>query len=982
MTSAKLSQMTRKVSVSETLQYMKLENRVSDRRKSAGAPMSRVLTTGSDGNQVESTYSVQPSKKGRHSRRWGALVTRRARWLCESKEFAALTALFTAYALVGDDIRLMCTRKPADSAFDVFTIIAMAVFFLDIVLNAIGKDDYLLSFLFILDMVSTSTMLLDLTWVAESMQSDEEDLDHLRGSRTARMGAKAGRVVRVIRLVRILKLYKTIYEARSNRPAEEHKDEDDDWGDADLEKSTGHHGDESKGQTLVGKQLTHLTIRRVICLVLLMMLVLPLLTPDLTQRLPLSATYGADRVMQTYAKMVNESNIPGVSSVLLDYSGERDRRSYEKALLRYLYYHNWFTAKLGYCPHRDSSCSQDFWTHVFWVGISAKSEKLMKELAEEAQVRKATMEQWTDRLYFEDTLYTYGRMPPPVEELIARPWRQLCESGTGRKRLGLSLLELPVTSKDPPHVAVKYPVACPEDLRKVETVVYQPLLTDYSADWRFVFYFDARSLSVADSSYAILVTAFVCCSLCAAAMFFTDDANKLVLNPVESMINKVEIIRNNPLSAITIADEDFRVAEARKAIEQKQEKQLRRQRRRLWGRIKAFVQKWLFCKRTAEVEEPMETVILEKTIIKLGSLLALGFGEAGAQIIGENIGGVDSAMVDPLVPGRPVDCIMGIICISDFETVTEVLQGKVVAFVNQVAEIVHGVVDEFHGAVNRNDGDTFLTIWRHSEEADILHIRRQADMSMITMARIIALASRSPVLATYREHPGLQNKIDNYRVNLTCCLHAGWAIEGAVGSEFKIDASYMSPNVSTAETVSQLTRIYGVPVLVSHSVLDMCTHGMAAKCRLIDRVKLCHWTFFLELFTIDLDHMSLTVEVQGPQPVWNTRQRFRARQLLDSEKTARLNEQVSMASYFQTNPDIAAMRFRYTLEFIHIFDNGLQNYLEGEWGVAERLLRRTSTLLGVEDGPSLALLRYMARFNYCTSDSWCGVREISRDELV
>lgn len=29
-------------------------------------------------------------------------------------------------------------------------------------------------------------------------------------------------------------------------------------------------------------------------------------------------------------------------------------------------------------------------------------------------------------------------------------------------------------------------------------------------------------------------------------------------------------------------------------------------------------------------------------------------------------------------------------------------------------------------------------------------------------------------------------------------LHYGWAIEGAIGSEFKIDASYLSPNVNTA----------------------------------------------------------------------------------------------------------------------------------------------------------------------------------------
>ena len=36
-------------------------------------------------------------------------------------------------------------------------------------------------------------------------------------------------------------------------------------------------------------------------------------------------------------------------------------------------------------------------------------------------------------------------------------------------------------------------------------------------------------------------------------------------------------------------------------------------------------------------KEPMETVMLEKTIIKLGGLLALGFGEAGAEVIGQNM---------------------------------------------------------------------------------------------------------------------------------------------------------------------------------------------------------------------------------------------------------------------------------------------------------------------------------------------------------
>merc|ERR1719230_2429970 len=115
-----------------------------------------------------------------------------------------------------------------------------------------------------------------------------------------------------------------------------------------------------------------------------------------------------------------------------------------------------------------------------------------------------------------------------------------------------------------------------------------------------------------------------------------------------------------------------------------------------------------------QTQEPMETVILEKTIIKLGSLLALGFGEAGANIIGDNMKGADSAGVNAMVPGMKVECIIGIARIQDFSTATEVLQAKIMTFVNQIAEIVHGVVDEFHGAANKNNGDTFLLIWRTS----------------------------------------------------------------------------------------------------------------------------------------------------------------------------------------------------------------------------------------------------------------------------
>merc|ERR1719499_801578 len=120
--------------------------------------------------------------------------------------------------------------------------------------------------------------------------------------------------------------------------------------------------------------------------------------------------------------------------------------------------------------------------------------------------------------------------------------------------------------------------------------------------------------------------------------------------------------------------------------------------------------------------------MLEKTIIKLGSLLALGFGQAGAQIIEHNMRGVDTACVDAMVEGTRVECIVGATRIRNFSTATEVLQAKVMTFVNQIAEIVHGVVDEYHGAANRNNGDVFLMIWRMEDETSV---SKMADMSVL-----------------------------------------------------------------------------------------------------------------------------------------------------------------------------------------------------------------------------------------------------------
>lgn len=306
-------------------------------------------------------------------------------------------------------------------------------------------------------------------------------------------------------------------------------------------------------------------------------------------------------------------------------------------------------------------------------------------------------------------------------------------------------------------------------------------------------------------------------------------------------------------------------------------------------------------------------------------------------------------------------------------------------FVNQISEIVHGVVNEFHGAANKNNGYLFLLIWRTSGLESAM-VARMADMSMVAFAKILGAIHRSPILAAYRSHPGLQQRLgSDCRVGLSCGLHAGWAIEGAVGSEYKIDASYLSPNVSIAASVEAATTVYGVPILVSQAVHDICTHEIAVECRLIDRVSIRGSKQPIALYCLDLDYTCLPVDEDSchRRPIWNSRTRFRARQFLEIEKMRKLEPDVHIADVFHESPEIVAMRKAYDTKFLKRFNMGYQNYAEGEWDVAKRFLEETKNPARgghrpkAEDGPSVALLQFMANADFKAPAGWQGVRELS-----
>lgn len=67
-------------------------------------------------------------------------------------------------------------------------------------------------------------------------------------------------------------------------------------------------------------------------------------------------------------------------------------------------------------------------------------------------------------------------------------------------------------------------------------------------------------------------------------------------------------------------------------------------------------------------------------------------------------------------------------------------------------------------------------------------------------------------------------------------LHVGWAIEGAIGSEYKIDASYLSPNVNMASRLEAATKQFGTTILLSEDVVCMLSPFVRSRVRQIDCV--------------------------------------------------------------------------------------------------------------------------------------------------
>ena len=145
--------------------------------------------------------------------------------------------------------------------------------------------------------------------------------------------------------------------------------------------------------------------------------------------------------------------------------------------------------------------------------------------------------------------------------------------------------------------------------------------------------FDVQEASRESAIYSILTTTFIIVLLIGGTYFFGVDVNRLVIGPIERLVDLVRRISLNPLG-----------------VEYK-----------MLGEKEGFV-------------DGMETTMLLSTITKIGALMRVGFGEAGASVIAKNLAESSGGGLNLLGRGTMIRSIFGFCDVRQFTDTTECLQ--------------------------------------------------------------------------------------------------------------------------------------------------------------------------------------------------------------------------------------------------------------------------------------------------------------------
>ena len=272
-----------------------------------------------------------------------------------------------------------------------------------------------------------------------------------------------------------------------------------------------------------------------------------------------------------------------------------------------------------------------------------------------------------------------------------------------------------------------------------------------------------------------------------------------------------------------------------------------------------------------------------------------------------------------------------------------------------------------------------------------------ADRAVIGMLKSFAGINRDTALRAWsqdfrlKKDGGLNSSITDesdkissgipWPVNMIFGMDAGWAVEGAVGSKYKIDATYLSPHMNMAARMMSACKHYGVTILLSQDVRDLLSEPAKTKMRNLDRVTVKGSSKIQNIYTYD-------AQAKG------------ADFFLYSESDEQADQRAKNydPSIWDKDPDLRAMRNHISEDFEQEFNAGMKAYYDGDWDLAIKKLEEANNIMveaaideedlyyelnnsperkelyrkTASDPPSMYLINFMKSYGGKAPDDWDG----------
>ena len=204
-------------------------------------------------------------------------------------------------------------------------------------------------------------------------------------------------------------------------------------------------------------------------------------------------------------------------------------------------------------------------------------------------------------------------------------------------------------------------------------------------------------------------------------------------------------------------------------------------------------------------------------------------------------------------------------------------------------------------------------------------------MSVFSFLKIIAKLNKYKHILNYNKDREMLKRVSDFKVRMGFGIHQGWAIEGAIGSYFKIDASYLSPNVNMAARLEAATKQFNTPLLISGHLRDILSSAFQKICREIDTVTVKGSIKPMRLYTISFYTDELE-EVEDELLYDSIKNKKKLRDQLRKDMFQRLFSGTKTTwEEFTEDLDFIEMRKKVDPEFETLFASTYELYIKGDW---------------------------------------------------